>query len=356
MWLTISKQYGRIQCIHVMESTIQSSIQPMVSICTPTFNRRPFMEMMIRCFEHQTYPSDRMEWIVIDDGTDHVGDLLTTGRIKNMKYFSYAEKMELGRKRNLMHDKCTGDIIVYMDDDDFYPPERVSHAVETLLANPTALCAGSSRLCVWFNHINRMVQFGPYGPNHATAGTFAFRRQMLEHHRYDDNISIAEERDFLANYTVPFVQLDPMKTILVVSHAHNSFDKKLLLNSMDNNTFQKYSTEVVEDYTTDPFFIDFFTNSMDCALDSYAPGRPEMKPGVMKQVDAKLKAVMSDPGNVSTGVRMNTGTGKSIVLTRNQVVDMVQRQNDEIARLKTIVTRMTAKIGEMHNIIEHRTV
>ena len=26
----------------------------------------------------------------------------------------------------LMHEKCKGDIIVYMDDDDFYPPDRVS--------------------------------------------------------------------------------------------------------------------------------------------------------------------------------------------------------------------------------------
>lgn len=32
-----------------------------------------------------------------------------------------------------MHEKSKGDILVYMDDDDYYPPERVSHAVETLL-------------------------------------------------------------------------------------------------------------------------------------------------------------------------------------------------------------------------------
>jgi glycosyltransferase involved in cell wall biosynthesis len=48
---------------------------PMVSICTPTFNRRPFIPMIIKCFEHQTYPKDRMEWIIIDDGTDKIGEL-----------------------------------------------------------------------------------------------------------------------------------------------------------------------------------------------------------------------------------------------------------------------------------------
>ena len=71
-----------------------------------------------------------------------------------------------------------------------------------------------------------MVQFGPYGPNHATAGTFAFKRELLKTHRYDDNAALAEEKAFLKNYTVPFVQLEPKKTILVFSHIHNTFDKK----------------------------------------------------------------------------------------------------------------------------------
>ena len=35
-----------------------------------------------------------------------------------------------------------------MDDDDYYPPCRVSHAVETLQANPEALVVGS-RNCIF---------------------------------------------------------------------------------------------------------------------------------------------------------------------------------------------------------------
>ena len=40
--------------------------------------------------------------------------------------------MLLGAKRNFIHEKCNGSIIVYMDDDDYYPPDRISHAVEKL--------------------------------------------------------------------------------------------------------------------------------------------------------------------------------------------------------------------------------
>ena len=44
--------------------TSVANLMPFVSICTPTFNRRPFIPSMIKCFEHQDYPKDRIEWIL----------------------------------------------------------------------------------------------------------------------------------------------------------------------------------------------------------------------------------------------------------------------------------------------------
>jgi len=55
-----------------------------VSVCTPTYNRRPFISSMIKCFNHQTYPKDKIEWIIIDDGTDKIEDLVCN--ISNVKY------------------------------------------------------------------------------------------------------------------------------------------------------------------------------------------------------------------------------------------------------------------------------
>ena len=52
-----------------------NSKYPFVSVCTPTYNRRPFILSMIKCFEHQTYPKEsHMEWIIVDDGTDKIED------------------------------------------------------------------------------------------------------------------------------------------------------------------------------------------------------------------------------------------------------------------------------------------
>ena len=208
---------------------------PFVSVCTPTYNRRPFIPNMLKCFKHQDYPMDKIEWIILDDGSDPIEDLILEANLPQIKYIKLKDKLPLGKKRNMLHENSKGDFIVYMDDDDYYPPCRVSHAVDMLLKHPKALCAGSSEIYIYFKHINQMIQFGPYGPNHATAGTFAFRRELLKEHKYEDHAALAEEKAFLKNYTVPFVQLEPKKVILVFSHIHNTFDKKKLLDSPHPN-------------------------------------------------------------------------------------------------------------------------
>jgi hypothetical protein len=174
-----------------------------------------------------------------------------------------------------------------MDDDDYYPPERVSHAVETLIKNPTVLCAGSSEMYIYFKDTNQMVQFGPYGPNHATAGTFAFRKELLQEHKYNNDACLAEEREFLKGYTVPFVQLDSMKTILVFSHRHNTFDKRTLLQDPFSNVM-RLSDKTVHDFIKDESVIDFFMN-LETVLLEYPPGEPIMKPDVMKETQEMIK-------------------------------------------------------------------
>lgn len=261
-------------------------MKPFVSICTPTFNRRPFIPYLIKCVELQTYDKSRIEWVIIDDGTDKIEDLVSN--IPYVKYYKFEEHMTLGRKRNIMHEKCSGDIIVYMDDDDYYPQDRVSHAVEMLLSRPDILCAGSSALHIYFDHIKKIYQFGPYGENHSTAATFAFKKELLCVTKYDDQHAVAEEKQFLKNYTIPLIQLDPLKTILVFSHIHNSVDKKALLDTP--NEFVNLTTLTVSDFFSSSStktmhdLKDFYVNYLNNVLASYDEGAPIHKPEIMKQI------------------------------------------------------------------------
>ena len=307
---------------------------PFVSICTPTFNRRPFIPYIIKCFENQDYPKEKLEWIIIDDGTDKIEDLVA--HLPRVKYYKYNDKMPLGKKRNLMHKKSSGDIIVYMDDDDYYPTDRVSHAVETLLNNPKALCAGSSEMYIYFKHIHKLYQFGPYSPTHATAATFAFRREMLKTCKYDEDACLAEEKNFLKNYTVPFVQLNPLKCILVFSHNQNSFDKKKLLEHP--NQFVKESNKKIEDFVKEEDVKKFFMEDIDALLEKYEPGDIKNKPDVLKQMDdmAKQRKEAEEAERLKQQIMGFTQYQKVILEQQNTIVQLNER-----------VKYLEGKLGEM---------
>ena len=308
---------------------------PFVSICTPTFNRRPFFPAIIECVNNQIYPKEKIEWIIIDDGTDPIKDLVENHPL--VKYFQYDKKMTLGKKRNLMHEKSNGDIIVYMDDDDYYPPERISHSVERLLSDKNVLCAGSSEIYIYFKHVEKMYQFGPYGKNHATAGTFAFKRKLLNITNYDDEACLAEEKNFLKDYTIPFIQLDPLKTILVFSHIHNTFDKRKLLSNL-NTEFIKESSKTIDDFVKESHIKAFFL-SIDDQLKDYIPGRPNMKPDVIKQMinterDRKEKYEKS---NLKIDINLNGNNLKLTVFEVNQLLNKLKYDNEMLTKELNLV-------------------
>ena len=325
---------------------------PFVSVCTPTFNRRPFIETMFNCFRNQTYPKNRIEWIIVDDGTDKIKDLIESSDIPQIRYFEVDSKMTLGAKRNYMHKFVRGSIIVYMDDDDYYPPERIEDAVDKLEANPNALAAGSSEIYIYFKHIQKMYKCGPYNPNHATAGTFAFRTELLKHTKYEEGAAVAEERAFLKDYTIPFVQLDPMKAILVFSHNHNTFDKRKMLDNPHPDFFRECD-KTVEMFIRNPDeknIYNFFMKDIDALLEKYEPGEAKMKPDVLKQIkeieekrDQMIKEEV-DKQHSAAQIMLQQPGKPPIALNNQQIVDMVHQQQKQIQFL-------VSKCEESENII-----
>lgn len=334
-------------------SIINGKYYPLVSVCTPTFNRRPFIPTMFECFRNQTYPKHRIEWIIVDDGTDKIKDLIDQANIPQIKYFSLPKKMNLGEKRNYMHSQSTGSIIVYMDDDDYYPPERISHSVDKLTESKTALCAGSSEIYIYFKHIGKMYQCGPYNPNHATAGTFAFKRELLEHTKYENHASLAEEKYFLKDYTIPFVQLDPMKTILVFSHIHNTFDKRKMLEN-PHPQFCKESPKTVDHFirkSSESDIKKFFMNDIDELLNKYSFGESKYKPDVI----AQLKQIEKERENMTsseTKIMLSSPGKEPVALEINEVLAIINQQQEYIAKVNKIIAEKDAIIEEKTKLLK----
>lgn len=321
----------------------KNKLKTRVSLCTPTFNRRPFIQQMVTNIMNQDYPKELMEWVILDDGTDPIGDLVKD--ISFVHYIYSKERMTLGKKRNLMHQYCQfkndDDIIVYIDDDDYYPVERVSHSVDTLNKS-NALCAGSSEVYLWFNGINKMYKFGPYGPNHGTAGTFAFKRALLKDTHYEDSAILAEEKFFLKNYTIPFVQLNPLKTILVISHEQNTFDKRRLIDT--NNPVCNSSSLVPSSFIKDTKTLMFYTKDIEEQLKLYEQGDIKNKPDVLAEIkrrdEERSKLTQPTPQVILT---QPDGTKRPLQL--QEIIEVLKIKTNENNALKEKLSLYEQKIA-----------
>jgi len=236
-------------------------MKPFVSVLTPTYNRRKFIPSLIQCYRSQEYPKDRMEWIILDDGQETSKDLFDTlaADLPNIRYIKLEKKENIGTKRNLLNQLAKGDILVSMDDDDWYHPERVSHVVKRFQVNPSVELAGSSELYIYYTDTEKIYKLGPYGPRHATNGTLAVRSSYAKTHQYDEYVTFAEERSFLEEYVHPMIQLDPMKVMLVMSHSENTFDKDQL--RKDNNQFVVLSSLKLKDFIKDRSLREFYSKA-----------------------------------------------------------------------------------------------
>lgn len=243
-----------------MASAKASAAYPFVSVLTPTANRRKFIPAAITCFKNQTYPHNRMEWIILDDGTDKVKDLFDAAGLPNVRYVALpdGEKLPIGAKRNRMNDMATGDICVAWDDDDYYPPDRIRKSV-TKLRSTTGQrvpVVGSSQLYLYFTDRDEIWSIGPYAPNHCTNGTMAYWRDYTKTHRYDDTAEKAEEKKFMDDWATPVHQMKPEDTMLVLCHAHNTFDKRILLTQ--NNPLLKKVPVKMRQLVKDKSLRDFY--------------------------------------------------------------------------------------------------
>ena len=137
--------------------------------------------------------------------------------------------------RNLGNNKCSGKIIVCMDDDDYYPPERVSHAV-TSLKKTRCLIAGCSDIYMYDYFMGKLYKCKGFHQYHSTNNCMAYKREYLRNHKHAEGLKMAEEASFTNNFSVPMVQLDSQKCIIISSHNKNTYSKRKICRDTSNGT------------------------------------------------------------------------------------------------------------------------
>jgi hypothetical protein len=173
----------------------------------------------------------------------------------------------------------------------------------------------------------------------------------LKDNQYDDEACLAEEKAFLKDYTVPFVQLEPLKTILVISHEHNTFDKRKLLDGPPS-PMVKESQKTVDMFIKQKDIKNFFMN-IDEQLKTYEPGEPIMKPDVLQQMikieEKRRKMAEEKLAQLSAGGGQLTATqnGKQITLTNQQILGLLQTKDAMIKQKDEIIANQKVEIGKL---------
>ena len=214
---------------------------PFVSILTPTYNRRHFIPQYLRLLRSQNYPG-KFEVIIADDSDMSIRDVLGGDEI--IQYHFFKEKMSLGFKREFLCQQAKGDILVHMDDDDYYSPHRVTHAVD-MLTKAENLIAGASQ-CFFYNTFNDEISVaGPFAKNHGTAATFAYFREYIQNHHFNIEDRAQEEPAFTNQFSESMTQLDPKKTMIAIWHKNNTYDKKATSKQITNLKLKDFNVDIL---------------------------------------------------------------------------------------------------------------
>lgn len=202
---------------------------PDVSIVTLTKDRRQFMALAKYCYLLQTYPEDKMEWIIVDDGKDSIEDTLIG--IPNVTYVRCESEMTIGQKRNLGVSKALYDTIVFCDDDDVYPENTVLHRVAMMMKEPARQAAFCTTIpCYDITKYSSFMNVPPYTlpmSQRVSEATLAFTRSFWEERRFDETVNIAEGDAFIRGREQMCRELSPQEVIVSLTHPRNLSSRKI---------------------------------------------------------------------------------------------------------------------------------
>lgn len=139
-------------------------LYPMVSVVIPTVNRRDEVLVAVRCAVEQTYPADRLEIIVVDDGGDDDTGAALTRAFGDRITYAWKPNGGVASARNHGLSIARGELLALLDSDDEWTPTKIERQVERFLHSP--------RLGMVLTNVERM------GRDRVTVGTWDRRDQL----------------------------------------------------------------------------------------------------------------------------------------------------------------------------------
>lgn len=201
---------------------------PDVSIVCVTSDRRVFMPILKYCYMIQSYPEEKLELVIVDDGDDPIEDTLFG--VPNVTYVRLDDKKTIGEKRNIGVSRAMYDVIAFMDDDDVYPNNSILERVAMMLKSPakdcsfctTIPCYDIAKYCSFMNAPPIVLPMS----QRVSEATLTFTRKFWEQRRFGDT-QIGEGDAFIHGREHMCRELSPQEVIVSLVHPKNTSSRKV---------------------------------------------------------------------------------------------------------------------------------
>jgi hypothetical protein len=197
---------------------------PDVSIVTLTRDRRVFMPLAKYSYMIQSYPEDKLEWVIVDDGDDPIEDTLFG--VPNVRYIRCDTKLTISQKRNLGVRESLYDIVAFMDDDDVYPNNSIIHRTAMMLKEPKKECAFCTTIpCYDITSYSSFMNVPPMTleqSKRVSEATLIFTKKFWEERGFQDDVQIGEADAFIHGREHMCRELSPQDVIVSLVHPKNT--------------------------------------------------------------------------------------------------------------------------------------
>jgi len=235
-----------------------------VSIITVTHKERhELLNILVQVIKNQNY-NNIIEWIIVSDNNIDINfDLnIPTNIIIN-------DNKSLGTLMNIANDNTKGDIIIIMNDDDYYFNNYICECVNKLKKSSNLLVGGDT-VYIYDFILNRLYK------NSLNKYIFGYKKEYLFNHKFiESNENIYEY--FTDNFSVIKENILSENSIIKIIHNNNKLFKRDLLiastitnidkiNNLDNellnfilptNIYNLYNNYINKEYINTDNYINY---------------------------------------------------------------------------------------------------